>query len=62
MYKVELPTAYGPVTIFFNTNLSVFQGQENVYVDDGLHNNGGYKIVNMKYEDVVAAIDKAIKR
>lgn len=64
MKYVEFELSSGnKVTIFFNTNLTVqsYDGDRNeVYILDGLHNNGGWK-VKASYDEAVSKIIRAMK-
>ena len=65
MYKIQLTTTRGnPVTIYFNSNLTVSSYYNNdctkeVCVMGGNHNNGGWK-GKKNYEQVNATIEAAI--
>jgi hypothetical protein len=70
MNKVEFSIGNDDkVTLYFSGNLNVSQYTERkfnpdrletaVRVDDGRHNNGGWR-VNHTYEDVIAKIDAAL--
>jgi hypothetical protein len=71
MYKVEFDSITGyKVAIYFNNNLTVNTSEKTdyngkvvgteVYVMDGNHNNGGWR-VDHTYEEVISLIDAAIK-
>lgn len=65
MYKIQVTIASGArVTIYFNSSLAVHESKEGpyIYIVDGLHNNGGWKIPTSyhSYDEIIQMIDTAI--